>query len=82
MNCSMNLGVKPEVPLAKGYQWPHNLDKARLDKILSCDPKTSSQSYSRLESGKNDLGQKKFKVISYIKQNDIIRVISNLQEKK
>lgn len=48
----MYLGVKAQASPAKSYQWPHKLDKVRLDKILSCDPKTSSQSYSRLESGK------------------------------
>lgn len=43
MNWSINLGVKAEASLRKGYQWPYKMDKVRLDKTLSCDPKTSSQ---------------------------------------
>lgn len=51
MNWSMNLGVKAEASLRKGYQWPYKMDKVKLDKTVLW-PKDLLTAYSWLESGK------------------------------
>lgn len=78
MNCSINLGVKAEASLRKGYQWPYKVDKVRSVSW----PKDLLTVLQLIRVRKNDLDPRKFKAINYIKQNDIIRLISNFQEEK